>query len=153
LRDGHERISPCDKNEPADNTLRSDTWLKQNVPLILNSAEYKRGGALFIIWDEAEDNGPYSDGPIGMFLLSPFAKGGGKRAYTSNVHYFGFKTVQEIFNVTPLLGGAGDADGRVATAGRFGERERKLVQQNKQRTHLTPTGLLMEGDHNQNPGQ
>jgi phosphatidylinositol-3-phosphatase len=73
--DGHEGVSPCDRNEPADNTLRSDTWLRRNVPLILESDEYKQGGALFIIWDEAEDVGAYSDGPIGMFLLSPFAKG------------------------------------------------------------------------------
>ena len=108
---GHEFISPCDKNESADNTLRGDTWLKQNVPLILESQEYKKGGALFIIWDEAEDNGPYSDGPIGMFLLSPFAKGSGKTSYTSTVHYdhsSTLKTLQEIFGVTPLLGAAGN---------------------------------------------
>ncbi len=109
--DGHERVSPCDALESKDNTLRSDTWLQQNVPLILNSAEYKRGGALFIIWDEAEDNGPYSDGPIGMFVLSPFAKGGGKTAYSSNVHFdhsSTLKTLQEIFQVSPLLGAAAD---------------------------------------------
>ena len=49
--DGHEGISPCARTEPADNTLRGDTWLKQNVPLITESREYKEGGALFIIWD------------------------------------------------------------------------------------------------------
>jgi hypothetical protein len=36
------------------------------VPLITESDEYKEGGALFIIWDEAE-GGKFSDGPIGMF--------------------------------------------------------------------------------------
>ena len=110
--DGHEGISPCDTTEPRDNTLRSDTWLKQNVPLITESAEYKAGGALFIIWDEAEDSGGYSDGPIGMFLLSPFAKGGGKKAYSNTIYYTHsstLKTVQEIFGATPLLGAAGDA--------------------------------------------
>lgn len=109
--DGHEGISPCDALESKDNTFRSDTWLKQNVPLILNSAEYKRGGALFIIWDEAEDDGAFSDGPIGMFLLSPFAKGGGKTAYSNNIHYdhsSTLKTLQEIFQVGPLLGAAAD---------------------------------------------
>jgi phosphatidylinositol-3-phosphatase len=75
--DGHEGVSPCDPSESSDNTLRGDTWLKENVPLILESAEYKKGGALFIIWDEAEDDGAFSDGPVGMFLLSRFAKGGG----------------------------------------------------------------------------
>jgi hypothetical protein len=107
--DGHEGISPCDALESKDNTLRADTWLQQNVPLILESAEYKRGGALFIIWDEAEDSAPFSDGPVGMFLLSPFAKGGGKKPYSTNIvydHSSTLKTLQEIFQVSPLLGAA-----------------------------------------------
>jgi hypothetical protein len=107
--DGHEGVSPCSALESTDNTLRSDTWLKQNVPLILNSAEYQRGGALFIIWDEAEDSGKFSDGPIGMFLLSSFAKGGGKKAYSNSIHYdhsSTLKTLEEIFGVQPLLGAA-----------------------------------------------
>jgi len=111
--DGHEGISPCDALESTNNTLRGDTWLKQNVPLILNSAEYKQGGALFIIWDEAEDSGEFSDGPIGMFLLSPFAKGGGKTAYSNGIHYdhsSTLKTLQEIFQVGPLLGAAADPE-------------------------------------------
>ena len=29
--------------------------------------------------------------------------------------------------------------------------EKKLVQRKNKRTHLTPTGLLMEGDYTQNP--
>jgi hypothetical protein len=109
--DGHEGVSPCDAQESKDNTYRGDTWLRQNVPLILNSAEYKRGGALFIIWDEAEDDGAFADGPIGMFLLSPFAKGGGRTSYSNSIHYdhsSTLKTMQEIFQVGPLLGGAAD---------------------------------------------
>jgi len=109
--DGHEGVSPCDALESKNNTLRGDTWLKLNVPLVLESAEYKQGGALFIIWDEAEDSGQFSDGPVGMFLLSPFAKGGGKRAYSNSIHYdhsSTLKTLQEIFQVGPLLGAAGD---------------------------------------------
>jgi phosphatidylinositol-3-phosphatase len=112
--DGHEGVSPCSANEPTDNTLRGDTWLKQNVPLITESAEYKEGGALFIVWDEAEDSGKkFSDGPIGMFLLSPFAKGGGKREYSNQIHYdhsSTLKTLQEIFHVEPLLGAAADPE-------------------------------------------
>jgi len=110
--DGHEGVSPCAATEPSDNTLRGDTWLKQNVPLILGSDEYKEGGALFIIWDEGEDSGAFSDGPVGMFLLSPFAKGGGKKAYSNSIHYdhsSTLKTLQEIFQVGPLLGAAADS--------------------------------------------
>jgi phosphatidylinositol-3-phosphatase len=111
--DGHEGVSPCDALESKNNTLRGDTWLKQNVPLILESDEYKQGGALFIIWDEAEDSGAFSDGPVGMFLLSPFAKGGGKTAYSNSIHYdhsSTLKTLQEIFQVGPLLGAAADPE-------------------------------------------
>lgn len=107
--DGHEGVSPCDSTEPSDNTLRSDQWLKINVPLITESQEYKEGGALFIIWDEGEDSEAFSDGPIGMFLLSPFAKGGGKSAYTNFIHYdhsSTLRTLEEIFHVSPLLGAA-----------------------------------------------
>ena len=109
--DGHEGISPCDTNEPADNTQRSDAWLKQNVPVIMQSDAYKDGGAIFIVWDEGEDSGAYSDGPIGMFVLSPFAKGGGTKAYSNSIHYDHsslLKTLQEIFKVKPLLGAAAD---------------------------------------------
>jgi len=108
---GHEGVSPCNPGEPADNTLRSDTWLKQNLPMILESSEYKAGGAVFVLWDEAEDSEQFSDGPTNLFLLSPFAKGGGKTAYSNNIHYdhsSTLKTIQEIFHVTPLLRGAAD---------------------------------------------
>ena len=83
------------------------------MPLILESDQYKLGGALFIIWDEAEDSGAFSDGPVGMFLLSPFAKGGGKTAYSNSIHYdhsSTLKTLQEIFQVGPLLGAAADPE-------------------------------------------
>ncbi len=108
---GHEGISSCDPKEPGNNTLRSDQWLQQHVHVIMESDEYKKGGALFIIWDEAEDTDQYSDGPVSFFLLSPFAKGKGKTLYTNQVHYdhrSTLKTIEEIFKVTPLLGGAAD---------------------------------------------
>jgi phospholipase C len=82
---------------------QGDTWLSQNVPAILASSVFKQGGALFITWDEA-DNG---DGPIPMIVLSPFAKGNG---YSNSIHYTHgstLRTMQEIFNVRPLLRDAG----------------------------------------------
>ncbi len=105
---GHENVSYCSDQEPADNTLRGDQWLQQNVPLITNSPEFQNGGILFITWDEAEDSGPYSDGPIPLFVLSPFIKGGG---YTNSIHYDHsslLKTLEELFGVQPLLGAAAD---------------------------------------------
>jgi phosphatidylinositol-3-phosphatase len=79
-----------------------DKWLSQNVPAILNSTAYQKSGALFITWDEADEG----DGPIGMIVLSPFAKGGG---YSSQIHYTHgstLRTMQEIFGVGPFLGDA-----------------------------------------------
>jgi len=79
-----------------------DTWLKQQIPMIQASSAYKDGGAIFITWDESEGG----ESPIGMIVLSPFAKGGG---YTSNKMYYHssmVRTVQEIFGLTPLLNDA-----------------------------------------------
>jgi phosphatidylinositol-3-phosphatase len=94
-----------------DSVLQGDTWLSQNVPIILNSQAYQNGGIVFITWDEGEGKGgsETSDGPIGLILLSPDAKGNG---YSNTIHYTHsctLRTIQEIFGVTPLLGDAANA--------------------------------------------
>jgi hypothetical protein len=90
----------------SSNRIRSgDDWLATNLPVILNSAAFMNGGVLFITWDEGHN----SDGPIGMIVLSPQAKGGG---YSNSLHYTHsslLRTIQEIFGVTPLLGDAAQA--------------------------------------------
>lgn len=81
---------------------QGDTWLSKHVPEIMNSQAYRGGGAIFITWDEAE----IGDGPIGMIVLSPFAKGHG---YSNSIHYNHgalLRTVEEIFGVVPYLGNA-----------------------------------------------
>jgi len=88
-----------------DSIKQGDTWLSQNIPVILNSQAYKNGGIIFITWDEGEGG----DGPIGMIVLSPDAKGGG---YSNTIHYTHsstLRTLEEIFGVTPLLGDAAHA--------------------------------------------
>ncbi len=82
-----------------DAIQQGDTWLSQNLPTILNSAAYQSGGAVFITWDE----GAIGDGPIGMIVQSPFAKGNGYRNLIHYTHGSTLRTVQEIFGVTPLL--------------------------------------------------
>jgi len=99
--DMHDSCSPTN-----DGIKQGDTWLSHEVPTILNSQAYKNGGVLFITWDEGENG---SDGPIGMIVLSPYAKGNG---YNNSIHYTHsstLKTIQEIFQVTPLLGDAANA--------------------------------------------
>jgi DNA/RNA endonuclease G (NUC1) len=84
---------------------QGDTWLSNNIPVIMNSQAYSNNGVIFITWDEGEGG----DGPIGMIVLSSLAKGGG---YSNAVHYTHsstLRTIEEIFNVGPLLGDAANA--------------------------------------------
>jgi hypothetical protein len=99
--DGHDSCAP-----QYDPIRQTDDWLAGEVPKILASAAYSNQGALFITWDEGEGG---SDGPIGMILLSPLARGDG---YGNNIHYTHssfLRTMQEIFGVSPWLGDAANA--------------------------------------------
>jgi phospholipase C len=95
----HDMHDPC---RPTKNRVKQgDDWLAQNVPSILKSTAF-HNGVVFIIWDESEDG----DFPVGMIVLSPFAKGGG---YFNTIHYTHsatLQTLQKIFGVTPFLGDA-----------------------------------------------
>jgi len=87
-----------------DSVKNGDEWLASEVPKILASAAYQRGGAIFITWDESEGG----ELPIGMIVLSPFAKPN----FRSVVHYTHssmLRTAQEIFAVAPLLRDAENA--------------------------------------------
>ena len=87
-----------------DAILNGDNWLKSNLPTLFDSSTYKNGGAIFVIWDE--DSGDTTNNPIGMIVLSPFAKGNG---YNNTIAYsFSslIRTLQEIFGVSPFLANA-----------------------------------------------
>ena len=82
-----------------------DTWLSNTIATITSSQAYSNNGVIFVTWDEGEGG----DGPIGMIVMSPLAKGGG---YSNSLHYTHSSTLltmQEIFNVGPLLGDATNA--------------------------------------------
>lgn len=99
--DGHDACAP-----QLNPVQQADDWLASEVPKILDSAAYSNNGAIFIAWDEGEGG---SDGPIGMILLSPLARGGG---YGNRIHYTHssfLRTMQEIFGVLPWLGDAANA--------------------------------------------
>jgi phospholipase C len=83
-----------------------DTWLSTEVPKIQGSQAYKNGGALFIVWDEGDESlgSEASDGPIPMFVVSPYAKPG-YAAPTAFTHSSMLRTWETIFGV-PFLRGA-----------------------------------------------
>ena len=85
-----------------DEIKNGDTWLSTEVPKILASRAYQDNGVLFITWDESEGG----DFPIGMIVLSPKVKAPGYANTISYNHGSTLRSVQEIFGVTPLLGGA-----------------------------------------------
>jgi len=87
---------------PSDLINAGDTWLSQQIPVIMGSNAYKDGGAIFITWDESEGG----EFPIGMIVLSPVAKGNGYQATTKYYHSSMVRTVQEVFGLTPLLNDA-----------------------------------------------
>jgi PKD repeat protein len=99
--DMHNSCSPTNNQ-----ILQGDGWLSRNLPAILNSQAYSNNGVIFIVWDEGAGT---SDGPIGMIVLSPLAKGGGYSNTLLYTHSSLVRTLQEIFNVGPLLGDAANA--------------------------------------------
>ncbi len=100
-------ITPNLQNDMHDGSIKqADEWLANIIPMITESSAYKDSGAIFITWDESEGDKDENN-PIGMIILSPFVKQG----YSNSLEYSHaslLKTVEEIFNLTPLLGYAGD---------------------------------------------
>jgi hypothetical protein len=100
-----------DRCKPYNNAIKQgDVWLQHNAPSIINWV-MAHNGALFITWDEAAKG----DGPIGMIVVSPFAKGNGYDVTAPNTayaftHSSTLKTMEEIFGVSPLLGDAGSSN-------------------------------------------
>lgn len=85
-----------------DEVKKGDTWLSTELPKIMASTEYKTAGAIFLTWDEGEGLLTTSDGPIGMLVISPFAKVG----YSNTIKYTHsslLRTLQTIFDVKPFL--------------------------------------------------
>ncbi len=98
--DMHDSCGPT--NDPV---LQGDQWLRNNLPTILNSSQYQSNGAVFITWDE----GSSGNNPIGMIVLSPFAKGHGYTNTTLYSHSSFVRTVETIFGLSPLLANAATA--------------------------------------------
>jgi len=94
-----------DSCAPLSNMIKQgDNWLSTEIPKLMKSSAYTNNGVIFIVWDEGSGTSS-----IGLICLSPLAKGNG---YASNVHYTHsslLRTVQEAFNVTPLIRDAANA--------------------------------------------
>jgi phosphatidylinositol-3-phosphatase len=103
--DMHDSCSP-----QQDDVKQGDDFLAALVPMIMQSQAYQNGGLLIITWDEAELSFTCLtlDCPIGMLMLSPFAK----TNYSNMTHYDHsslLRTIEEVFGIQTYLRGAANA--------------------------------------------
>jgi phospholipase C len=94
-------ITPNLDNDMHDGSVaQGDAWLANEVPKIMASDAYKKGGVIFLLWDEGSGTlGPGDDPPF--IVISPNAHAG----MTSKVEYDTssyLKTVQQILGVEPV---------------------------------------------------
>lgn len=93
-------IIPNNNNEMHDGTIQQgDSWLKQNLPAILNSSAYKQNGLIVLTWDEDSDNG--GNNQIATVLISSLVKKGFKSSVQYN-HYSLLRTLSDGLGVQPL---------------------------------------------------
>ncbi len=115
--DGHD--TPCQNGEPGG-LVSADAFLKQWVPVIMNSPAYQQDGVLIITFDESESsdssattsevagpnashpgvNGP-GGGRVGSVILSPFVAPGTTNATQYN-HYALLKSIENFFGLSYL---------------------------------------------------
>jgi phosphatidylinositol-3-phosphatase len=119
--DGHD--APCIDGQPGG-LVSADAFLRKWVPIITDSAVFKKDGLLIITFDESDSRGsdaataccgeqalsgarnpPGMQGPgggrIGAVLISPFIKPGTTSRVSYN-HYSLLRSVAGFFNVAPL---------------------------------------------------
>jgi phosphatidylinositol-3-phosphatase len=93
-------ITPNMKDDMHDGSVADgDAWLSREVPKILGSDAFNKGGVLFLTWDEGSGY-PQSDDPP-MIVISPHAK----RGYVSQTPFNAssyLKTVQKILGLQTL---------------------------------------------------
>lgn len=93
-------VSDMHNPDPPDSTNipTGDAWLGQHAGAILNSNGYKNGGLLVIVWDEDDASGGIggtTDDPIGIWVMSPYAKSGGYVSKTKADHYSLLATIED----------------------------------------------------------
>jgi phosphatidylinositol-3-phosphatase len=136
--------APCSPGRP-DGMVAADEFLQKVIPEILASKAYKQNGLLAITVDDAPATGEYADsssccgqpkfpnlppatgvaklsgsggGQVGLLLLSPFVKKGGRLVQETYNHFSLLATVEEILGLGKL-GYAGGAEVKPFSASLF----------------------------------
>jgi hypothetical protein len=84
-----------------------DAWIGPQVANIMAAATFIKGGLLVVVWDEDDGSGGISgtDDPIGIFVMSPYAKSGGYVSQMQANHYSLLATIEDGLGL-PHLGNA-----------------------------------------------
>src|SRR4051794_34170012 len=109
----HSALSGGHKGLTGDNAAirQGDDFLAAIVPMIMASQAYQNNGAIIIWNDESEGtNADDFNHTLMEIVISPLAKGYGYSNTLNYTHSFDLKTMQEIFQVGPLLGDAAAAN-------------------------------------------
>ena len=86
-------------------TQTGDAWLSREVPLVLDSSEYRSGStAVFITWDENDGGGTL----VPCYVIAPSVVPGTRSTSQFN-HYSLLRTTEEMLALNPLLGQAATA--------------------------------------------
>lgn len=112
FNDMHSTLSGGYKSLTGDSASikQGDDFLAAIIPAIMASQAYKNNGAIIIWNDESEgSNADDFNHTIMEIVISPLAKGNGYQSTLNYTHSSDLKTMQEIFQVGPLLGDAGSA--------------------------------------------
>jgi hypothetical protein len=115
FNDMHTALSGGYKGLTGDNAQikQGDDFLAAMVPKIMASQAYRNNGAIIIWNDESEGtNADDFNHTIMEIVISPLAKGYGYASSFNYTHSSDLKTMQEIFQVGPLLGDAAAAGTR-----------------------------------------
>jgi len=116
---------------------QGDDFLAAMIPMIMASQAYKDNGAIIIWNDETEGtNADDFNHTIMEIVISPLAKGYDYASSLNYTHSSDLKTMQEIFQVGPLLGDAA-APGTLDLSDMFV-------------ADTIPTSVWLTGDYNHN---
>lgn len=87
-------------------TAAGDAWLAQEMPVILDTPQYRGGRTVvFITWDEGFSSG---SNLVPTYVVAPSVRPG-TRSSSPYTHYSLLRTTQELLGLSPLLGAAASA--------------------------------------------
>lgn len=96
IHDGH------DATTPQVGLTTSDTWVKDNLQQIFDSAAYKAGGVIFLTWDESEGRNGDDPDLIPMIVISNRIKTPGMTLSTAWTHSSYLATVEDMLGLARL---------------------------------------------------